>query len=245
VEVMAQMFETLKRRSQELVSIAPFSHPVKLPHLEVGELMLDVEILRNVNVLRMPLDVVDGLPVLPKMLAALQPMLELATATQKRHFDTHPFWYVTVRSGWSDERAERWHTDGFSMRIAHKPEQNYIWTSEYPTEVCQKAIHFPWNLDGKRYNIHLFIAEKIDATDVVVTMKKRTVYVIDPYVIHRKPKIKEMEAARADGRVFVRISNVPIEIEDDNYTTNPEIQRKFFGRHGATICDGLEEFRQD
>ena len=131
----------------------------------------------------------------------------------------HPFVYVTVRHGpVISETDDEWHVDGFSMRIPHVPEQNYIWMSHTGTEVLEGPFNLPEDFDGMRHNLHHYFQDHCKGT--VNTLEPRTVHGIDPYVVHRRPVLPP-----TISRTFIRISFVPIEIEDDTCMINPLIPR--------------------
>lgn len=136
----------------------------------------------------------------------------------------HPFCYVTVRHGVvSSTTDDAWHVDGFSTRIAHKPEQNYIWCNRAPTEFVRQAFPIPTGFDPLRHNIHWHLQDNVDP-DKVCAGKSSHLYLLDPYVVHRRPKLP-------DGfvRSFFRVSFVPIEIRDDTCTPNPIDSRRTYG----------------
>lgn len=128
--------------------------------------------------------------------------------------------YVTVRHGIvKSVTDDAWHVDGFSMRTSHVPEQNYIWANNHPTEVLEQEVHLPPDFDPMKHNIHEFFQDVADAKNIR-TLLAGVVAGIDPYVIHKRPRVPE-----GTHRTFFRISFVPIEIEDDTCTINPLIPR--------------------
>lgn len=138
----------------------------------------------------------------------------------------NPFVYVTVRHGIvKSVTDDLWHVDGFSMRVPHNPEQNYIWTSNHGTEVLEQEVYLPEDFDPMVHNIHQYFQDV--ARKNVRKLREKRLYGIDPYVIHRRPTVPE-----GTHRTFFRISFVPIEIEDDTNTDNPVLSRgnKIYGR---------------
>lgn len=137
----------------------------------------------------------------------------------------HPFLYVTVRSGIvRSVRDDEWHVDGFSMRIPHTPEQNYVWTDgDYPTEVLEQQFVIPDDFDPMIHNLHQFIQDR--ATAEPKQLNPRRLYLIDPYIVHRRPQVPA-----GTQRSFFRISYVPIEIEDDACQQNPLLPERYYGR---------------
>jgi hypothetical protein len=141
------------------------------------------------------------------------------------------FTYITVRVGDKQHATlTDWHVDGFSTRITHIPEQNYIWADQHPTEVCPMRVSFPADFDPLKHNIHKYLAQYAREEDVV-RLRPRAVYAMDPYILHRAPTYE-------GRRAFVRISFTPIEIRDRNNTENPLMPK------GHTY-DGVREWRDN
>lgn len=141
-------------------------------------------------------------------------------AIQESHGIRNPFVYITVRHGpVISETDDLWHVDGFSMRVPHPPEQNYIWSSCFGTEILQQKMELPVNFDPMKHNIHQYFQDRADES-LVHVLRPMTLYGIDPYVIHRRPALP-----KTTFRTFFRISFIPIEIEDDTCTINPLIPR--------------------
>jgi hypothetical protein len=231
----------LKARSTTNLNLIHFMNPIPLSKLKVGKFEFskaDEAKLENINILRMPLAVKEdypGLPIPPTGFEFMENFFSEVFAYHQANFPVKPFWYLTIRSTKVDSRAENWHTDGFSMRFPHIPEQNYVWASTAPTEFCIDKVDFPTNFDGRIHNIHTYIQTQIKDRKII-TADANTIYAIDPYVIHRKPPVVN------ENRVFIRLSNTPIEIEDDNFTANPDIPKKIYNRIGSKICDSLKIF---
>jgi hypothetical protein len=144
------------------------------------------------------------------------------------------FVYVTVRHGLVDTTTDdEWHVDGFSMRTPHTPEQNYIWCSDYPTEFLINNWNLPGTFDPLRHNIHRFFQMYQEGAQLVGS-EPNTIYLIDPYCVHRRSP-----GSNGKVRTFVRVSFVPIEIEDDTCARNPLVPEKFYGRQDVrkTLTD--------
>lgn len=153
---------------------------------------------------------------IPSSLNWLKPVIEQCDTLQQKNSLFQPYVYVTIRHGFvTTITDDLWHVDGFSMRIRHVPEQNYIWASNHGTEVLPQKMFLPKDFDPFRHNIHQYFQDVADESRTL-TLKPKTLYVIDPYVIHRRPVLPE-----GVWRTFFRISFVPIEIEDDTNTANP------------------------
>lgn len=135
-----------------------------------------------------------------------------------------PFVYVTVRHGRMQSNRYRddvWHVDGFSMRMPHVPEHNFIWASEEGTETLEQEVKLPANFDPMRHNIHQYFQDVADEKNMRV-LQEKTIYAIDPYVIHRRPTV-----TTGIQRTFIRVSFLPVEIEDNTCMVNPLIGRIF------------------
>lgn len=155
---------------------------------------------------------------IPKEYRWVNPILEKAYEYQRKVVGIiHPYVYLTIRHGIvATEKDDEWHVDGFSMKINHLPEQNYIWSNTISTEYLIKPIQFHPRFDPFEHNVHYYIQDSLSVLDKPHKMIQNNVYCIDPYVIHRRPK-----EATGKQRTFVRVSFCPIEIMDDNNTQNP------------------------
>jgi len=199
----------------------------------VGEIDLKLPSERQ-YILRMLIKRPFGECKLPKELEWCKPMVDKAFNTQLKMGIRQPFCYLTIRNGLVDsETDDEWHVDGFSQTITHLPEQNYIWVDNNPTEFIVKEIDIPYDFDSSKHNIHYFIDDNITENDVVKTMNEKTIYCLDPYVIHRRPKL-----TKGTQRCFIRVSFTPIEIEDCNNTINPLISTNY-------KRDGVKSFRKN
>lgn len=183
---------------------------------------------REQNVLRMLIKRTHSPLLVPDDLAWTRPLIERALEFQVVR---HPFMYLTVRNGEVQSVSDdEWHVDGFSMVFEHLPEQNYIWSDSNSTEYYTRAIPLPDDFDPFEHNIHQYFQARISPSFVAKTAPGH-VYMLDPYVIHRRPP--ETAGTR---RCFVRLSFTPIEIEDVNNTLNPLLATNY-------TRDGVAEFR--
>ena len=173
---------------------------------------------------------------IPAELEWLEGMIRLCDSMQVSDDIQNPFVYVTVRHGIVKSTTDDlWHVDGFSMRVPHIPEQNYIIASNNGTEVLEQDVQIPAGFDPMRHNIHQFFQDVADVKNIR-TLEDNTIYRIDPYVIHRRPTV-----TAGIMRTFVRVSFIPVEIEDDTCMVNPLIPRlKPYNR--TDIRNRLERF---
>lgn len=187
----------------------------KLAPLEL-KLSEEVQKYENYGVLRMNIRRPYEHFKLPEELHWTFPLIKMADDHQKSMGVSHGFAYLTVRHGTKQPKTnDDWHVDGFSMRISHIPEQNYLWTDVYPTEYTICPIWFPDEFDPLKHNIHTYLQQNVYNGNIF-TMEPKTVYCLDPYIIHKRPIVPE-----GTRRTFIRVSFTPIEIMDDHNTINP------------------------
>ena len=168
-------------------------------------------------VLRMPIQVPGkkGLYI-PSDLLWLESFIEECQYSQNTMRVHHDFVYITVRHGpMCTTTDDLWHVDGFSMRIPHLPEQDYLWTDRHPTEALLQPQRLSASFHPLRHNIHHTFQDTADESNIVVLESGRC-YLTDPRVIHRRPQIP-----KGLWRTFVRVSFVPIPIRDNTNTCNP------------------------
>jgi hypothetical protein len=180
---------------------------------------------------------------IPEELEWTRSLVELSARHQEEFLKVRqPFCYITVRHGLVESvRDEEWHVDGFSMNITHLPEQNYVATSCYPTEYFEGPFPIPSDFDPFRHNIHTLFQSQIKEKERALrevkprfkprTLKSGSLWAIDPYIVHRRPKVPVGVV-----RTFVRVSFTPIEISDKNNTQNYLIPRNY-------QRDGVKDFR--
>jgi hypothetical protein len=213
----------ISQRANQLLSLANFAHADQL--IESAQLPASaLSIPTEQYVLRMMVHTPEyGLCVPPELYWLFDTIL-VCIKNQALLNKHHPFIYVTVRSGIvSSTTDDEWHVDGFSMRTPHVPEQNYVWTNCYPTEHLAQKFVIPDDFDPMRHNIHHFFQD--NAGTNIRQMACEQLHLIDPYIVHRRPKVPI-----GTRRTFFRISFVPIEIEDDTCTPNPLLPARVYGR---------------
>jgi len=212
------------RRSTNLLHPSIFAKAdgevLQSPH-EIQDIPEDQYILRMM--LRSP--ETDGQLVIPSCLDWLRDTILAVNSIQNGVFRKHPYAYVTVRCGKIRSITDdEWHVDGFSMRIPHVPEQNYIWSNCYPTEILNQQFVIPEDFDPMKHNIHHFFQDRANPANIA-TLKEKHIAFIDPYVVHRRPGNIPLDVHRC----FFRISFVPIEIRDDSCTPNPLLPNRHYG----------------
>ena len=217
-------------RAKRIVSVSEFENnvqPIELSRIDV-KCPHD-----NQYILRMCVST-DGVNYLiPDELKWLKPLFIEALTHQMNAVDVEKkFCYITVRHGLvTSVTDDEWHVDGFSTKIEHVPEQNYIWTNRIPTEYTNVSIKFPEDFDPLTHNINYYLQDNI--TEEVKQCKENVLYCMDPYILHRRPSV-----STGTKRTFVRISFVPIMIDDVNNTQNPLLPQSYShdGEIGRASC---------
>jgi hypothetical protein len=172
---------------------------------------------------------------IPDELGWIESIVKSCISYQRTYLIDHPYIYLTVRNGIVRTQTDCvWHVDGFSMRKTHVPEQSYIWSNNRPTEVVSQNIAIPANFNALKHNLHWYIQENVNQKRIQ-PIHDNSMYLIDPYIIHRRPP-----TATGVHRRFFRISFVPIVIEDDRNTPNPLIPMGPF--NNSDIRDSLVRY---
>ncbi len=222
---------TIAERATKHVNLDFYRDP-NLPE-EVGEIALEAPE-SSQYVLRCPIKIPGSILELPDELQWTADFVSASYDYQQSVVGVdQPYAYLTVRHGPVVSRTDdALHVDGFSMKVPHIPEQNYVWANRLPTEVLAFGIAMPDDFDPLRHNLQYFIQDSIPPNCEIQSLSEQTIYAMDPYIFHRRPKI-----AQSIARTFVRLSLTPIPIDDVNNHINPA-----FGN----ICsdyDGVTEFR--
>jgi hypothetical protein len=77
----------------------------------------------------------------------------------------------------------------------------------------------PQDFDPLRHNINNYLAPLVDDSQVQQCVPG-VLYCLDPYILHRRPQV-----VPGTMRTFVRVSFVPIEINDIHNSQNPLLPR--------------------
>lgn len=199
----------------------------------LGKMELDVPN-EDYYILRMLIKNSLGEYKIPKELSWVTPLIARSLHHQDSISVAHSFCYLTIRTK-AARTSDAWHVDGFSTKITHVPEQNYVWVNKDPTLVATRKFKFPDKFNSRKHNIHQFFQERISDDDFedkgyIYPIEKLNVYCMDPYIIHKRP------AYVSEGRMFIRVSHTPIEINDVNNTLNPLIPTNY-------TRDGIKDFR--
>lgn len=229
------MFTTPRERALRPVNLFEFDN-ANLPG-NVGHSMLRPPI-EEQHILRMIIKLPHESFKVPKELQWTADMVMAAVIHQKTKIGVaHPFVYLTVRHGLVvSETDDEWHTDGFSTKITHLPEQNYIWVDTEPTEYTNQHFYVPQDFNPLKHNLHKWLAQQVES-NYVQLLRPCCIFCLDPYVVHRRPP-----STKGMKRTFVRVSFVPVEIMDDANTPNPLIPMRKYGRDGITIRNNLTNY---
>lgn len=220
-------------RAKRLVSVLEFENNVEPIELSKVDIQCPHD---NQYVLRMCISN-DGYNFnTPPELKWLAPLLIEALTHQINAVDVDKqFCYVTVRHGKvSSVTDDEWHVDGFSTKVSHVPEQNYIWSNNIPTEYTNVSVKFPEDFNPLVHNVNNFLQEHI--TEKVKQCKPNVMYCLDPYILHRRPP-----ESTDSVRTFVRISFVPIMIDDINNTQNPLLPQTYTA-NGVSFRNKLKKY---
>jgi hypothetical protein len=205
------------RRAHQLVGLAGF-RDAGLP-IPTGNMVLDCP-LGEQYILRMAIRADGGEFIVPSELGWIREALEASIQSQKTLGVDHPFCYVTIRHGLvKSQTDDEWHVDGFSTKVPHLPEQNYVWTNHTGTECADLAVEFPADFNPLRHNVNGYLSRFVSPENVMA-LTPGVLYAMDPYMLHRRPP-----QTGGKVRTFVRITHVPIEINDVNNTVNPLLPR--------------------
>src|SRR5208282_1968985 len=93
-------------------------------------------------------------------------------------------------------------------------EHSYIFVTEPPTEFCLQPF-FLKHLDEAKHNFFLEFDRQAKDANIYGCLPNH-LYMIDPYMVHRTPKIQKTQT-----RVFIRITFAPTELQNPKNTHNP------------------------
>jgi hypothetical protein len=186
----------------------------------------------SVNVLRTPIKFPNSEYRIPRQLEVLFPLIQRVAEYEKfinaKHDDC--FCHITydkssVNAG-EYHRFPCFHPDGLqgfgrdesfnNTKPIEKTnvEHSYIIVSEPPTEFCLQPF-FVKHLDESKHNFFLEFDRQAKEANIYGSLPNH-LYLIDPYMIHRSPKIRS-----ACERVFVRITYTFTELTHPKNTINP------------------------
>lgn len=195
------------------------------PPIDMG-LVEDEEFACDFNVLRMPLKFPGTEYRIPDELIGMMPLLarvaEYEAFINARHNDC--FCHITfdrsVVPAGQFHRYPGFHGDGVQgTKITPKAliEHSYIFVTDPPTEFCLQPF-FMTHLDEAKHNFFKEFDKQARECNVYGALPNH-LYLIDPYMVHRTPKI-----VVPVNRVFGRITYAFTELQHPKNTINPMFQ---------------------
>ncbi len=175
------------------------------------------------NVLRMPLKFPGTIYKIPRELEALEPLIQRAAEYEKFINKDHDSCFCHVTCDFSYVPAGEYHRfpgfhgdgiQGTKLTPKVNVEHSYIQTSDPPTEFCLQPF-FLKHLDEAKHNYFLEFDRQAKEANVYGSLPNH-LYLIDPYMVHRTPKIK-----RRVSRLFLRITYAFTELQHPKNTINP------------------------
>jgi hypothetical protein len=177
----------------------------------------------KVNVLRMPLKF-PGTPYrIPRELSALMPLIKRAAEYESFINKKHDrcFCHLTFDRSVVDaglyHRYPGFHGDGIQgTKLTPKVtvEHSYILATKPPTEYCLQSF-FLKHLDEAKHNYFLEFDKQAKECNMFGSLPNH-LYLIDPYMVHRTPKIEEKTE-----RIFARLTYAFTELQHPKNTINP------------------------
>lgn len=184
-----------------------------------------------VNVLRMPLKfprsstwMTPGNEYrIPQELKQASSLIQRVAEYEKFINKEHDSWFCHITydlsrvSAGTHHRFPGFHGDGIQgTKLTPKEvvEHSYIVTTSPATEFCLQPF-FMKHLDEAKHNFFLEFDKQAMEANVYGSLPNH-LYLIDPYMVHRTPKIRhEIQ------RLFLRITYAPIELQHPKNTNNP------------------------
>ncbi len=180
------------------------------------------------NVLRMPLKFPKTSYLIPRELEALEPLIQRVAEYEKFINKEHDDCFCHITCDFSNVSAGEYHRfpgfhgdgiQGTKLTPKVNVEHSYIQTSDPPTEFCLQPF-FLKHLDEAKHNYFLEFDRQAKEANVYGSLPNH-LYLIDPYMVHRTPKIKNRTS-----RLFLRITYAFTELQHPKNTINP----LFFGQ---------------
>lgn len=200
------------------------------PPIDMGLVDAEAREICNSNVLRMPLKYPNTSYLVPVELSPIQKLIQRVAEYEKFINPEHDkcFCHITYdRSIVNPNEYHRFpgfHGDGIQgTKLTPKVnvEHSYILTSNPPTEFCIQPFYLK-HLDEAKHNFFKEFDKQAHEVNVRKTLPNH-LYLIDPYMVHRTPKITE-----TCDRVFIRITYAFTELEHPKNTINPHFDGQVF-----------------
>ncbi len=213
------------------------------PPIDMGAFKTEGLLKCTQNVLRMPIKFPGTEYRIPVELASLIPLIERVSDYESFLNPDHEkvFAHITFdkSSVLPDEhhRFPGFHGDGFQgTKLTPKivVEHSYIMTTSPPTEFCLQPF-FVNHLDDAKHNIFMEFDKQAKENNIYKSIPNH-LYLIDPYMVHRTPLIKEKVE-----RLFIRITFSFSELEHPKNTVNPLFPAYEY-KDRIEVRQGLAEF---
>lgn len=219
-------------RAKQLTSVDMYKHADPEPFILKNYYDLEFPSLSQ-YVLRMLVKTPMSEIQIPRQLRWVQNYVQYCQDAHDEMFPKHCFTYLTVRHGTPIMGTDdQWHVDGFSMKFPHLPEQNFFWCDHTPPEFALSNFSIPSSFDPLKDNIHSFFGKELQKDVPIYQPPAGAISIFDPYLVHRKIK-------QPRRRSMIRITFVPILIEDDDNSVNSLIPVQKFNRSGKEYRENL------
>jgi hypothetical protein len=191
------------------------------PPIDMG--LMEYDSVLPINVLRMPLKFPNTDYRIPKELALIESLIRRVSEYEAFINPNHKDYFCHITYDFSIvkknmfHRFPGFHGDGIQgTKITPKvnAEHSYILTTNPGTEFCLQPF-FLKHLDEAKHNYFLEFDKQARENNIYRSLSNH-LYLIDPYMVHRTPKID------ADiSRLFIRITFAATELQHPKNTINP------------------------
>ena len=204
-------------------SLSQYLYP--RPPIDMGLIEKD-EYSCDINVLRMPLKFPGTNYRIPRELGGVTSLITRVAEYEAFINPRHAEFFCHITFDHSDieegfyHRYPGFHGDGIQgTKLTPKVEieHSYILATKPPTEFCLQPF-FLKHLDEAKHNFFLEFDRQAQEGNVYKSLPEH-LYLIDPYMVHRTPKITQRVT-----RTFVRITYAATELQHPNNTINPMFQ---------------------
>lgn len=175
------------------------------------------------NVLRMPLKFPGTNYRIPRQLRSLEETIKRIAEYEAFINPNHANCFSHITYDLSDVEADTYHRfpgfhgdgiQGTKLTPKVNVEHSYILTTAPPTEFCLQPF-FLKHLDEAKHNFFLEFDRQAKEANVYGSLPNHF-YLIDPYMVHRTPRIKSKV-----NRLFIRITYAFTELQHPKNTINP------------------------
>lgn len=202
------------------------------PPIDMGLVEPEEVLCCSPNALRMPLKFPRTEYRVPGQLSGLMPLIKRVAEYEAFINPCHDDCFAHITYDVSDVPAGQYHrypgfhgdgVQGTKITPKVKVEHSYILTTSPPTEFCLQPF-FLKHLDEAKHNFFLEFDRQAKECNVFGSLDSH-LYLIDPYMVHRTPKITV-----PTNRVFVRITYAFTELQHPKNTINPMFQGQEYNK---------------